>query len=83
MISVRRRALGHPWAFAGDADTRDIAWKGVGLMIRIENHLGTIEISQEYFSYLIGSAASSLPFPETDPGDSEKIRGILKKAGLL
>ena len=59
MISVRRRALGHPWAFAGDADTRDIAWKGVGLMIRIENHLGTIEISQEYFSYLIGSAASS------------------------
>lgn len=28
-------------------------------MIRIENHLGTIEISQEYFSYLVGSAASS------------------------
>lgn len=28
-------------------------------MIRIENHLGTIEISHEYFSYLIGNAASS------------------------
>ena len=27
-------------------------------MIRIENHLGAIEISQEYFSYLIGNAAS-------------------------
>ena len=32
---------------------------------------------------IIGSAASSLPFPAADPGDSEKIRGILKKAGLL
>lgn len=28
-------------------------------MVKIENHLGTIEISQEYFSYLIGNAASS------------------------
>ena len=28
-------------------------------MIRIENHLGTIEISQEYFAYLVGHAASS------------------------
>ena len=28
-------------------------------MIRIENHLGTIEISQEYFAYLIGTAVSS------------------------
>ena len=28
-------------------------------MIRIENHLGTIEISQEYFAYLVGNAASS------------------------
>ena len=28
-------------------------------MITIENHLGTIEISQEYFSYLVGLAASS------------------------
>ncbi len=28
-------------------------------MIQIENHLGTIEISQGYFSYLIGNAASS------------------------
>lgn len=28
-------------------------------MIRIENHLGSIEISQEYFSYLIGNAVSS------------------------
>lgn len=28
-------------------------------MIRIENHLGTIEISQEYFSYLVGQAASA------------------------
>ena len=28
-------------------------------MIGIENHLGTIEISQEYFRYLIGYAASS------------------------
>ncbi len=28
-------------------------------MIRIENHLGNIEISQEYFSYLIGNAVSS------------------------
>lgn len=33
--------------------------KGVDHMIRIENHLGTIEISQEYFAYLIGNAASS------------------------
>ena len=29
------------------------------LMICIENHLGIIEISQEYFSYLIGNAVSS------------------------
>ncbi len=28
-------------------------------MIRIENHLGTIEISQEYFAYLIGNAVST------------------------
>ena len=28
-------------------------------MIRIENHLGTIEISQEYFAYLVGNAVSS------------------------
>lgn len=28
-------------------------------MIKIENHLGVIEISQEYFANLIGSAASS------------------------
>lgn len=28
-------------------------------MIRIENHLGIIEISQEYFAYLIGNAVSS------------------------
>ena len=28
-------------------------------MITIENHLGTIEISQEYFAYLIGNAVSS------------------------
>lgn len=28
-------------------------------MIQMENHLGTIEISQEYFSYLIGNAVSS------------------------
>lgn len=28
-------------------------------MIRIENHLGTIEIAPEYFRYLIGNAAAS------------------------
>lgn len=28
-------------------------------MIRIENHLGIIEISQEYFAYLIGNAVSA------------------------
>ena len=28
-------------------------------MIRIENHLGRIEIAQEYFEYLIGNAVSS------------------------
>ncbi len=28
-------------------------------MIRIENHLGTIEISQAYFAYLVGNAASA------------------------
>ena len=28
-------------------------------MITLENHLGTIEISQEYFSNLIGHAVSS------------------------
>lgn len=27
-------------------------------MIRIEKHLGTVEISQEYFRYLIGDAVS-------------------------
>lgn len=27
-------------------------------MIRIENHLGTIEVSQEYFRYLVGNAVS-------------------------
>ena len=31
----------------------------VSSMIRIDNHLGMIEISQEYFSYLIGNAVSS------------------------
>ena len=33
--------------------------KGVKVMIQIQNHLGTIEISNEYFAYLIGNAASS------------------------
>ena len=28
-------------------------------MIRMENHLGTIEISESYFSSLVGNAASS------------------------
>ena len=28
-------------------------------MIRIDNHLGTIEIAPEYFRYLIGNAAAS------------------------
>lgn len=28
-------------------------------MIRIENHLGTIEVSQEYFRYLIGNTVSA------------------------
>lgn len=28
-------------------------------MIRIDNHLGSIEISQEYFAYLIGNAVSA------------------------
>lgn len=28
-------------------------------MITLQNHLGKIEISQEYFSYLIGNAVSS------------------------
>ncbi len=28
-------------------------------MIRMENHLGTIELSQEYFSCLVGNVASS------------------------
>lgn len=28
-------------------------------MIRIENHLGTVEISQEYFRYLVGNAVSA------------------------
>lgn len=28
-------------------------------MIRIDNPLGTIEISQEYFSYLVGNAATA------------------------
>lgn len=28
-------------------------------MVRIENHLGTIEISGEYFTHLIGTAVSS------------------------
>ncbi len=28
-------------------------------MIRIENRYGTIEVSQEYFSYLVGNAVSS------------------------
>ena len=27
-------------------------------MIKLENHLGTIEISQEYFANLVGHAAS-------------------------
>ena len=31
----------------------------VDIMITIENHLGTIELSQDYFAYLIGTAASS------------------------
>lgn len=28
-------------------------------MVRLENHLGIIEISQEYFSYLVGNAVQS------------------------
>ena len=39
---------------------RSLTWKGVcNDMIRIENHLGTIEIAPEYFRYLIGNAAAS------------------------
>ena len=33
--------------------------KGVLYMIRIENRYGTIEISQEYFRYLVGNAESA------------------------
>jgi uncharacterized alkaline shock family protein YloU len=31
----------------------------MAVMIKIENHLGVIEISEEYFSALVGNAASS------------------------
>lgn len=33
--------------------------KGVLSMIRIDNRYGTIEISQEYFRYLVGNAVSA------------------------
>ena len=38
-------------------------------MIRMENHLGTIEISESYFSSLVGNAALALSaWPTATPG---------------
>ncbi len=52
-------------------------------MIRLENHLGTIEISQGYFSKLIGNAASSC-FGVAGMANSnarQGIRSFLNKSG--
>ena len=50
-------------------------------MIRLENHLGTIDISEEYFSNLIGHAASSC-FGVAGMADSnrrQQLRSMLQK----
>ncbi len=54
-------------------------------MIKQENHLGTIEICQSYFSALIGRAASSC-FGVAGMGNSNKrqqLRAILRKAKIF
>ena len=50
-------------------------------MICIENHLGTIELSEEYFSYLVGTAASSCygVVGMVRNGTRQGIRGFFKK----
>lgn len=53
-------------------------------MIKLENHLGTIEISQSYFSTLIGRAASSC-FGVAGMASSNKrqqLRSFLMKAKI-
>ena len=45
-------------------------------MIRMENHLGTIEISESYFSSLVGNAASSC-FGVVGMANSNARQGIL------
>ena len=54
-------------------------------MIKLENHLGTIEICQSYFSALIGRAASSC-FGVAGMGNSNKrqqLRAFLRKAKIF
>lgn len=54
-------------------------------MIRLENHLGTIDISQDYFSILIGRAAASC-FGVAGMANSNKrqqLRAIFKKAQIF
>ncbi len=50
-------------------------------MIRLENHLGNIEISQSYFAGLIGSAASSCfgVAGMCKAGTRQGLRGLLSR----
>ncbi len=54
-------------------------------MIRLENHLGTINLSQEYFACLIGNAASSC-FGVTGmrkTGARQGLRSVLSKQAFI
>lgn len=50
-------------------------------MIKIENHLGVIEISQDYFANLIGNAASSCygVAEMVSSGAAQGFRSVFKK----
>ena len=49
-----------PFAFSALQNDNTMIQKGVFcIMIRIDNRYGSIEISQEYFRYLVGNAVSS------------------------
>ena len=81
--------LCHAWT---EAFAREDLVEAAAIQQKIDLLMEIYQVGTPFIPYIkeamaikgiIGSAASSLPFPEADPGDSEKIRGILKKAGLL
>ncbi|MFR8340131.1 MAG: dihydrodipicolinate synthase family protein [Eisenbergiella massiliensis] len=81
--------LCHAWT---EAFAREDLAEAAAIQQKIDLLMEIYQVGTPFIPYIkeamaikgiIGSAASSLPFPEADQGDSEKIRGILKKAGLL